>query len=205
MNYKAVLETILTGEQLDIVEKYIDLIMLYNQRFNLVSRRSVIDDLYRYVLDSLGLVEFLSTINNAEIVDIGSGAGFPGVPLSILGYQCNLVEINTKKADFLNEIVDKLNISAKVYHRDAKFLKYYDFSNSNLVVVAKAVSSCKNIIDMCNGLISQNTTFLLLKGPSYPPEIDDLQLKWSFKLQQYQNRYTPGSLIIELKNLNKIK
>ena len=273
MNNKAILEAILTTDQLKKVEEYIDQLLIYNQRFNLVSRRSSRDDIYRYFLDSFGLTEFLSRDKTETIVDIGSGAGFPGLPLAILGYNCNLVEINGKKAGFLNEIVKILGLSANAHHKDAKLLRSSDLyaniqqpekatqslSQINLVVVAKAVASCKNIIDMCRGLIPDinllnektaktqiddrklgkmlgvegeyegmlpnahdrsmspnkrrnqssnepeySTTFLLLKSPSYAPEIDELKNKWSFKLQEYQNRYTPGSLIIEIKNLKKI-
>ncbi len=101
----------LSPPQLDQFLTYLDLLLKWNRRINLTALRSPDDIITRHFLDSLLLLPHLP--ETGRLLDIGSGAGFPGLPLKIArpGLSVDLVEATTKKASFLKEAVRRLGLS----------------------------------------------------------------------------------------------
>jgi 16S rRNA (guanine527-N7)-methyltransferase len=97
--------------ELDLFATYHRELLLWNQRINLVSERSAQEIVIRHFLDSLTAVPFLDCPDGA-LIDIGSGGGFPGIPLRIAmpGLQVTLVEVSRKKSSFLSHIVRTLHL-----------------------------------------------------------------------------------------------
>jgi 16S rRNA (guanine527-N7)-methyltransferase len=101
----------LSPEQLDQFLAYLELLLKWNQKINLTALRSPRDIIIHHLLDSLLLLTYLPETGN--LLDLGSGAGFPGIPLKIArpGLIIDLVEATAKKASFLKEVVRRLGLS----------------------------------------------------------------------------------------------
>ena len=101
----------LASKQIDQFLAYLDLLLKWNRKMNLTALRTPAEIISRHFLDSLLLLPHLP--QNARLLDIGSGAGFPGLPLKIArpGLTIDLVEATAKKASFLKEAVRRLEMS----------------------------------------------------------------------------------------------
>lgn len=182
---------------------FIEELLLWNQKFNLVSRRNNYDDLMQMVLDCAGLHPHLR--DSDTVIDLGSGAGFPGVILAIMGCDAlHLVERSVKKCQFLQHIVAKMGLNVTIHACDLRDLQIS--CRKNITVVAKAVSSCEGLADICYELMrKKESRMLLLKGARLDEEIAAMRQKWSFKLKRFENQYRTGSVIAEIKDLLKLR
>jgi 16S rRNA (guanine527-N7)-methyltransferase len=106
-----------SGSQIETLEKYLDLVCEYNKRFNLIGTKNKEGILVRHVLDSISILRYETMIfsdvdNSGRVLDVGTGAGLPGVPLSIFLNDkiFYLLDKTLKKINFLNIVVEKLGI-----------------------------------------------------------------------------------------------
>ena len=118
---------------------YYDLLLEWNEKFNLTTILEENDVLYKHFIDSLSVMNFVD-FSNKRLLDIGSGAGFPALPLAILNKQLkiDLYESNAKKVSFLNEVKNKLSLdNVSIFNKRAeenKNREYYDFASARAVV-----------------------------------------------------------------------
>lgn len=158
----------LIDEQL--VERYIDLLNIWNKHINLVQANSLKDVRNRHIEDCLQLVPYLS--KEGTIFDIGSGAGFPGVVLAIAGFRnLVLVEKNLKKAVFLKEIRRILNLNYEIYNGDVYNLCTTAYKTP-LYAISRAFSSLQTLIEIMQKLSIPYGLFL--RGRNSAVEIDKL-------------------------------
>lgn len=149
----------ITDVNTDKFYNYGELLIEWNNKFNL-TRVAPEDFEIRHFVDSLLLVPYLE---GERVVDIGSGAGLPGIPLSIVrpDMQFRLVDSRLKRVNFLNEVirsVDLKNVTA-VHSRIEDIKDKYD------VVVSRAVSSMENLVKLTKPLLKKGGFGLALKGP----------------------------------------
>jgi 16S rRNA (guanine527-N7)-methyltransferase len=97
---------------LDQIDRFIQLLREWNQRINLISRKDILRLMGRHILESIGLIGVVSFPPGSRIMDIGTGAGFPGVPLAIVrpDLRMTLVEAKRKKILFLQKTVQRLGL-----------------------------------------------------------------------------------------------
>lgn len=102
-----------TNKELSKFEKYKDLLKEYNQKFNLTSITNDLDIYLKHFYDSLCLFKIKELKENKILLDIGTGAGFPGIPLAIINSDLKvyLLESNTKKCEFLKIVKQELNLN----------------------------------------------------------------------------------------------
>jgi 16S rRNA (guanine527-N7)-methyltransferase len=153
------------------------------------------------------LIKYLPSDINC-LVDIGSGAGFPGVVLAILmqeklpAAKVILVESITKKTVYLKDVCAKLGLTnTTVENSRIENISIKDID----VITARAVASLEVLCSYAFNLAAKNTRMLFLKGCSYAEEVSAAKQKWKFNLQVYPNLYCSDGAILELSNLRKIK
>jgi 16S rRNA (guanine527-N7)-methyltransferase len=156
----------------------------WNEKINVISRKDI-DLLYeRHILHSLAIASVISFKPNTDILDVGTGGGFPGIPLAILFPECKftLVDSIGKKIQVVKAVAEELEIkNVEALHMRAEQLKtHYDF------VVSRAVAPALEIINWTKDLISKNhfhqkpNGWLLLKGGDLKEELS--AAKKSYKI-----------------------
>lgn len=154
------IERNVTNNYQELFHRYVKLILEWNRKTNLTSKHNAKARIYDFICEGIALGRLLDN-KEAIVVDIGSGAGFPGVVLSILGFEnVNLVEINYKKAAFLQYATAELGLKAKVHNDDVRkvILPQVDY------ITSKAVTRADDLISLCNGITSPKTKFFLCKN-----------------------------------------
>lgn len=158
--------------------QYLDLILLWSQKQNLVSKQDLEHLVERHFLPSMFLYTVLEKYNRLSVLDIGSGAGFPGIVLQIMrpDFQIFLIDSSRKKYLFLCEVLDNLNLSGKpLSGRVEIFAKHTDQVFD--IVVTRAVASMQQISSWANPLIHPESQIFLIKGGDIEKEISEINQK----------------------------
>ena len=165
----------LTEKQKEQFSKLQDLYEVWNAQINVISRKDLDNFYERHVLHSLGIAKVMRFADGSDILDVGTGGGFPGVPLAILFPNCNfyLVDSIGKKIKVVNEVSAAIGLkNLKAEHKRAEKVKgQFDF------VVSRAVTRMERFLPWVNGKIkkSQKNPFpngiLYLKGGDLTEEL----------------------------------
>jgi 16S rRNA (guanine527-N7)-methyltransferase len=155
----------LTETQIEQFSKLKDLYHDWNLKINVVSRKDI-DEIYlRHVLHSLGIAKVQRFNPGSKILDVGTGGGFPGVPLAILHPEVNfhLVDSIGKKIKVVNEVVEGLGITnVKTTNDRVETVKdQYDF------VVSRAVAQMETFVHWVKGRVAKKSTHELKNGILY--------------------------------------
>ena len=141
-----------------------------NETMNLIGK-STIDDLdKRHFLDCIQIVKHLPH-HEKPLMDIGTGAGLPGIILSIIGFKnLHLVEKSPKKSLFLENCKLQLGLNYQVHNKSIT-----EITNLNVdYITARAFASIEKIISVTKSIINKQTKFILLKGRSYLTELEKI-------------------------------
>lgn len=152
----------------DQIKKFKELELLYkewNSRINVISRKDI-DDLYlKHVLHSLSIAKFISFKKNTSILDVGTGGGFPGIPLAIIFPDCDflLVDSINKKINVVKEISNTLKLTNVSFNaiRVEKLKTKHDF------IVSRAVTRMNKFRNLVKGLISNKNDNEIKNGIIY--------------------------------------
>ncbi|MEX0619630.1 MAG: 16S rRNA (guanine(527)-N(7))-methyltransferase RsmG [Pseudohongiellaceae bacterium] len=149
------------GAQLDKLLDYIDLLARWNRTFNLSGIRNPGDIISRHILDSLTLSGFL---RDATVLDIGSGAGLPGIPLAIMrpSQRFVLLDSNGKKTRFLFQA--KLALGLDNVAVENCRAEHYQSEDQIDIVTCRALSSLSHILDLSGALLTPGVRLLAMKG-----------------------------------------
>jgi 16S rRNA (guanine527-N7)-methyltransferase len=149
----------------------------WNRKINLTSITLPQDIAVKHFVDSLAPAQFIS--ENARLLDIGSGGGFPGIPLKILKPSLSVLLIDgvRKKANFLKHVLRILKLeSIKVLQiRAENLVEDPAFSNSFDVVISRALSSLDVFVDLAMPLLAAHGIIIAMKGEVDPSELEKLQ------------------------------
>ncbi|MDO5969519.1 16S rRNA (guanine(527)-N(7))-methyltransferase RsmG [Flavivirga aquimarina] len=179
----------LTEDQISKFEKLEALYQDWNLKINVVSRKDI-DELYlRHVLHSLAIAKVLKFKAESKILDVGTGGGFPGVPLAILFPECSfhLVDSIAKKLKVVDEVVTGLGLTnVKTTHSRVEDIKdTYDF------IVSRAVAAMPTFVYWVKGKIAKQQKhdlkngILYLKGGDLSEELQDYKTATIYKLSDF--------------------
>ena len=183
--------TDLTDTQLHQFELLETLYKDWNLKINVVSRKDI-DELYlRHVLHSLGIAKVISFLPNTKILDVGTGGGFPGIPLAILNpeTQFHLVDSIAKKIKVVDEVVDGLGLTnVKTSHDRVENIDgQFDF------IVSRAVAAMPTFAHWVKGKIAKEQKhelkngILYLKGGDLTEELETYKTATVYNLSDYFN------------------
>ena len=150
--------------------EYKKILIKENQNMNLIGKSTLIDLDERHLLDCIQIVKYLPQ-HEKSVMDIGTGAGLPGIILSIIGFKnLHLVEKSPKKSSFLENCKLRLGLNYVVHNKSIS-----EISNLNIdYVTARAFASIEKIISMTKKIINKQTKFILLKGKTYLTELETI-------------------------------
>ena len=146
------------------LDKYYELLIKYNEVMNLTSITEYDEVYIKHFYDSLLLTKVLD-INNKTLCDVGSGAGFPGIPLAIFtNAKVSIIDALQKRINFLNDVIKELDLNnVLAYHIRAE--EYVKTKRSGFdVVTARAVAKLNVLAELCLPLVKVGGYFIALKG-----------------------------------------
>jgi 16S rRNA (guanine527-N7)-methyltransferase len=187
---RAVTARDVSRETVEKLEAYEVLVREEASHQNLVSMATLSDFWSRHVLDSAQLLRFVN--NSGSWADIGSGAGLPGIVIACLTDDpVRLIEPRRLRAEFLQRVVDRLQINAKVHHGRAESLRErFDF------ITARAVAPLDRLLDLSQHLSTGNSLFLFPKGKSAESELAAARRTWQASFTMEPSLVSTDSAII---------
>ena len=158
--------------------EYKKILLNENHKINLIGKSTIDDFDQRHIIDCIQIIKHMPN-KKKQVMDIGTGAGLPGVLLSILGYQnLHLVEKSPKKSAFLEICKAHLGLNYKIHTKPIA-----EISGVNIdYITARAFAPIEKIITATKEIIHKKTIYVLLKGKSYLSELNLINpQKYSWK------------------------
>lgn len=169
------MEIDLTDRQLNDFESYLSLLLEWNEKINLTAIRDPKEIIIQHFLDSLSVLKLNVIDQNHRLLDIGSGAGFPGIPIKIMRPDISLVLLDSvqKKVGFLGEVIKQLNLdkSQALHARAEDMAREPDKREAFNVVLSRAVAEMRILAEYCLPFVKQNGYFVSHKGPGADQEL----------------------------------
>ena len=180
-------------ETFERLDRYVDLLLDENRRQNLIARSTVDEVWQRHIVDSAQIVAFAPRPDSSWL-DIGSGAGLPGLVIAILTEgPVTLVEPRKLRADFLQRAAETLGLSKRVTVHAAKVER---ISGAFDVITARAVASFEALLRISRHLSTDKTRWLFPKGKSAQSELDEARRTWQGEYRLEPSRTDPDAAII---------
>lgn len=189
-------------ETLGRLKDYHHLLEIWQKKLNLVSPASLSEAWERHFLDSYQLLSYLPP-EPLSLIDLGSGAGFPGLVLAILRPQnlsVTLVESDFKKCVFLENVSRETKTPIKVFRSRIESL---GDSMHGDVITARGLAPLPQLLTYAFPLMQENSMGLFLKGKEFEKEIEEAQKIWDFDLEIYPSLTDSTGRILKIKHLKK--
>ena len=198
-------ENSVSRETLVKISKYHSFLIENNRKMSLISKNSEEIAIDRHYVDSAQLIKYLDK-SDKTILDIGSGAGLPGIILDIikkdynLEFSTHLVEKSPKKVKFLNEANSFLDLDIKIHNCDVRMISKKDFTT----LVSRAFKPMKEFLEI---IIESNIDFkkiILMKGEKFLEEINEAKKYFEINCESYKSITNPSSKVFVIKSVSKI-
>lgn len=156
-------------------EEYQDIMLDWNEKINLTTITEEDDIITKHFIDSLYCLEYIK--GNDKIIDVGTGAGFPGIPIKIVSRETNVTLLDSlnKRIVYLNEVIDKLKLEKieAVHGRAEEFGIKPEYREQYDVVTARAVANLFVLSEYCLPFVKVGGKFICMKGSTYKEELSE--------------------------------
>lgn len=162
-------------KQIHQLLKYKDILLEWNQKMNLTAIKEEREVIIKHFLDSISCVKIEQLRNNGKLIDVGTGAGFPGIPLKVIFPQLKLTLLDSlnKRINFLKEICLQLQLEevefihgrAEDYGQEKRYRESYDYA------VARAVAPLNILVEYCLPFVKVGGYFICQKGKALQEEL----------------------------------
>lgn len=167
----------LTAGQIDAFALYFELLVAWNEKVNLTAITQPREVAVKHIIDSLSCYEEQFFPGGCSLADIGTGAGFPGLPLKILrpDLQLTLLDSLNKRLVFLRDVVEKLGLEgvSLVHARAEDGARQKDRRGCYQIAVSRAVARLNVLSELCLPFVKQGGYFIALKGAQYREELGE--------------------------------
>ena len=181
--------------------KFINILDSYQKNMNLIGKSTRPSIWERHILDSAQIEKHLHKEDNKYItIDVGTGAGFPGIVLATLGRKDLLLcEKSKKKILFLNVIAKECDLNIKIFEDKVERLKV-----SNVrTIISRAFAPLEGMLRKVRHFIYSDTTLVLHKGKTYMEEINQAKKFFSFSYKCYNSITNPYAKILQINNVQE--
>ena len=186
-------------ETLARLATYVALLEKWQKSVNLVGRGTLNDIWRRHILDSAQLYSLLRS-RFERVVDLGSGAGFPGLVLAIIGAEdVELIEANTRKCSFLREVARATNTRVTINNDRIEGKS----PRIAAVVAARALAPLPRLLDYAEAYVGPDTICLFLKGQRLHEELTDARKTWKMGVTTIPSLSDAGGSVLCLRKLSR--
>lgn len=191
-------------ESLERLEIYVDTLLSWQRRINLIGPSTVDTVWSRHVLDAIQLLPLLPAGTN-RIAELGSGAGIPGLVICIAGgLEGHLYESNAKKAAFLREAIRKTGTKATIHNVRLETLKASPDFPEVQCVVARALAPLPLLLDYAEPFLARGATGLFHKGQDVELELTEATKYWKVNVLKHQSACDSRGVILEVKEAKRV-
>ena len=191
-------------ETFSTLNEFREKIIEKNNEINLISTKSASNSMNRHIIDCAQVIDLID-INSKICTDIGSGAGLPGIVLSILvrdkkiDMKMNLYEKSYRKSSFLRSVSKKLKLDTEIFEEDI-------FKKKNLVsgsIVARAFKPLPVILDLVEKNFKKYTNLIVFMGRNGKQLLDEAVKDWEFEYKEEKSLTSDDSFLLNIKNIKK--
>ena len=192
-------------ETITSLKKYEDILINANKTLNLVGKSTINDIWTRHFLDSVQVIDFIDK-NDKTLIDLGSGAGFPGIVVALaakdrkIPIKIKLIEKSPKKAKFLKDLIDKLNLNVEVHNQNV-LAEQIVFTDD--VFVARAFKPLAIILELIHNKATKWKKIFIFLGKTGKNELLQASKSWDIEYKQRVSVTNSDSIIIEINKLEK--
>lgn len=169
----------LTQKQKEQFVRYYELLVEWNQVMNLTAITEFEEVLVKHFVDSLAVASVVDVDNVSRVIDIGTGAGFPGIPLKIVypHLEITLLDSLKKRIGFLNEIVDNLGLNnvETIHGRAEEYAKQKEYRETYDLCVSRAVANLSTLSEYCLPYVNVSGYFVPYKSGKVEEELHEAE------------------------------
>ena len=197
--------TQVSRETITSLKKYEDTLIKANKTLNLIGNSTIKDIWTRHFLDSVQVIDFIDK-NNKTLVDLGSGAGFPGLVLAIalkdrkIPLKIKLIEKSPKKVKFLKNLINELHLNVEVINKNIleEPIKFFDD-----VFITRAFKPLNMILQLIHNKAKNWKKIFIFLGKTGKKELLQASKSWDIEYKQRVSVTSNDSIIIEINRLKK--
>lgn len=186
--------TSVSRETMERFQIYVDLLTDWSGRMNLVARSTLEDVWHRHMLDSAQIFPLISK-DSKTLVDLGSGAGFPGLVMAIMGVpDVHLIESTGKKTSFLRAVAEETGVSVQIHNDRIEALKPIKAD----VITARALAPLDKLLSYAQRFSGPHTQHIYLKGQHVADELTKAHKMWNMKVDQLPSSTDPRGSVLSV-------
>lgn len=157
--------------------QYKDMIKYWNEKINLTAITEDEQMVKKHFIDCIKIFKFSPLKEAKNIIDIGTGAGFPGIPIKLVSSDTNVVLLDSlnKRINVLNEVINKLNLKDinTIHGRAEDFSRKVEYREKFDIAVSRAVANLSVLSELCIPYVKLGGYFIAMKGPSVEEELKE--------------------------------
>ena len=204
------IKIIITEKEIKSLYKYMKLMLEWNKNINLTAITDEKEVIIKHFIDSISINKYIKEAN--KIMDIGTGAGFPGIPLKILNKDIEFILVDSlnKRINFLEEAKKELSLNKlELLHARAEELAKNKKYRENVdIVVSRAVARLRVLAEYMLPFVQENGLCICMKGPNIEEELEESKKALDIlggKIENIEHIILPGNLERNIVLIRKIK